>query len=124
MCLAHINRGLGELCHWLHHLESDWETAMIYKIHTKDGIKEVEGEPVAIPGFEEYQFFVHHISYMNNIGEDYLVSEVTSGRCFRDSLAETVQESVSLATDIITTYGKEKFAKRLAKMKKINEVKR
>jgi len=123
--LARQRGCMGERRNRVHSDRSYQEVAgMKYKIVTTNGIKEVDGEPVAIPGFEEYSFFVHHISIRGGYDPDgYVVSEVTSGRCFGGCMGATEQESESITKQFLTSYGKEKFAKRLSKMEKICEVK-
>lgn len=84
----------------------------MYKVLSRDGYfdREVEGEPVFFPGFEEYEFFVHRSDFESR--PEYRlwrVSEVATGTFF--AAGETKEEAIESAKLILSTRGKDVFVR-------------
>jgi len=75
--------------------------------HVANGWVEVNGEPVVMPGFEEYDLFFH--CAIDELGfsvmESFTVSEGKSG--FRVSKIGSREEAIERATKLFTDHGKE-----------------
>lgn len=79
-------------------------------------MEEVEGEPVVMPGFEEFSFFSHHqvITDKWGIWDDHCISEVSSG-C-RIAGAFTPAEALTKAKKHLSSITKEEFQNRLKRV--------
>ena len=77
-----------------------------YYVMTSEGWKEVTGKPVAIPGFESYNFFSHK----SDAGR-YIVSELRSGLNVSGGSHGKLKDAVQAASDMLTKFGPEKLEK-------------
>ena len=70
-----------------------------YILNTDGAFGKVAGEPVKIPIFEEFDFFLHRC------GNDYRVSEGKTGNCI--SIGMSRKEAIENAALMLNQYGKE-----------------
>jgi len=74
------------------------------------GWLEVSADPVVIPGFEEFELFVHNILPDEEDEEDdafgYAVSEGKTG-CRVSGLMDSEEEAIEHATKLLTDHGKD-----------------
>ena len=78
-----------------------------FVLHVDKGWLEVKGDPVVMPGFEEYDLFVH--CEIDALGfsdmESFTVSEGKSG--YRVSKVGSKEEAIEHAAKLFTEHGKE-----------------
>jgi len=88
-----------------------------YPVDNHDTWLDVQGYPVVIRGFEEYEFFVHRS--INGFESGWRISEKITGLCFPVRCdGRTRQDAVNKTIEGITEVGKDKFAKVLANLVK------
>ena len=68
-------------------------------------IRDIDGEPVVLKGFEEYQFFVHPAISWNS---RWVVSEAATGRFFGEQY-ETKDQAIAGAQERLAEVGKDHF---------------
>ncbi len=74
---------------------------MFYILNTDGAFERVAGEPVLIPLFEEFDFFIH------KCGNEHRVSEGKTGNCI--SIGVSKKEAIEKAAFLLEQYGKEEI---------------
>lgn len=72
-----------------------------YILNTDGAFEKVAGEPVVIPLFEEFDFFIHRHN------SEYRVSEGKTGNCI--SIGMSRKEAIEKAAFLLNQYGKEEI---------------
>ncbi len=92
---------------------TDYRIHMEYPSTNSQGWQTVTGCKVVIPGFEEFDFFVHRGTERRLLTENpWRISEVSTGGAMpRETDGHTRQEAINKVTQFLTLKGKDKLVK-------------